>query len=442
MATKALRCCLIVALVLAIPTAAAAWDDSKQPADAFPSDVASAWFDTLYDVVKTERTTPPPASRIYGISSVALYESIVAGTIAHRSLIGQLNELSSLPQPDPENQKYYWPAVANSAIATAIRGLYPAPSQASADMIDARELEFASQFRVVVPGPVYSRSVALGMDVAKAVLAWAASDGLSIYNDCPYDPAPVLGAWEPTPPSFSPSPVQPCWGQLRPMVLTSGAECRPPDHPQFSTNPLSEFFAAALEVYEVTVTLTQEEKTIADYWADNAGATGTPPGHWIAIVGQIARNDRLSLAAAAEAYARVGIAVHDAFIQCWHAKYVYNLQRPVTYINRNIDPLWRPYITTPGFPSYTSGHSAQSAAAARVLTDMFGIKPFTDTTHTDHELVPPQAPRSFNSFDEAAGEAAVSRLYGGIHYSFDNNEGFFSGDCIGTRIYERIRFTK
>jgi membrane-associated phospholipid phosphatase len=157
-------------------------------------------------------------------------------------------------------------------------------------------------------------------------------------------------------------------------------------------------------------------------------------------VSQIARDDTLSLAAAAEAYARVGIAVHEAFIACWNTKYFYKLQRPVTYINDHIDEDWRPYIVTPGFPSYTSGHSTQSGAAARVLTDMLGIKHFTDTTHTDHGLAPPQKPRTFDSFDEAAAEAAVSRLYGGIHFAFDNEDGLASGKCIGQAITDRVRF--
>jgi hypothetical protein len=224
------------------------------------------------------------------------------------------------------------------------------------------------------------------------------------------------------------------------MVLTSGEECSPPGHPAFSTDTASDFYSAALEVYHVGIALTDEQKTIVDYWSDGAAATGTPAGHWIAIVSQISRNNDLSLAAAAEAYARVGIAVHDAFIACWNAKYIYNLQRPVTYINDNIDGGWTPYIVTPVFPSYISGHSTQSAAAARVLTDMFGIMSFTDTTHLDHGLVPPQEPRTFNSFDEAAAEAAISRLYGGIHFPFDNNDGLASGRCIGQVSHDRLSF--
>ena len=225
------------------------------------------------------------------------------------------------------------------------------------------------------------------------------------------------------------------------MVLTSGSECPPVSHPEFSTNNGSDFYAAALEVYNVGVGLTTEQKTIADYWADGPGATGTPAGHWIAIVSQIARNDRLTLTRAAEAYARVGIAVNDAFIACWNAKFVFNLQRPVTYIRANINATWSSYIVTPNFPTYTSGHSSQSGAAAGVLTAMFGIKGFTDTTHTDHGLVPALTPRTFNSFDEAAAEAAISRLYGGIHYTFDNANGLVCGQCIGQKIQERVSFS-
>jgi PAP2 superfamily len=192
------------------------------------------------------------------------------------------------------------------------------------------------------------------------------------------------------------------------------------------------------------LTLTAEQQTIAQYWADGAGATGTPPGHWIAIVGQIARNDDLSLVAAAEAYARVGVAVTDAFIACWDAKYLSNLQRPVTYIQDNIqdniNAPWLPYIVTPPFPTYTSGHSTQSGAAAAVLSDMFGVKAFTDTLHADHHLVPTLEARSFRSFEAAAAEAAVSRLYGGIHFSFDNHDGLASGRCIGQAINDRVRF--
>jgi membrane-associated phospholipid phosphatase len=432
---------LLLALGLLLVALSTRADKSKEPADNYPSDVASVWFDEVYEVVKSEATAPPLGSRIYGVSAVALYEAVVPGALHNRSLVGQLNGLASVPQPE-QNKKYHWPTVANAALARTIRGIFPSLKPENLDTINALEQSFAAQFQTEANKEDDERSVAQGQAVADKILGWAATDGYSTFNNCPYVPNPVLGAWEPTPPLFNPNPQQPCWGLIRPMVLTSGEECPPLGNPAFSTDPASDFYAAGREVYHGGLNLTDEQKTIADYWSDGAGATGTPPGHWIAIVSQIARNDDLSLAAAAEAYARVGMAVHDAFIVCWNTKYRYNLQRPVTYINDNIDAGWLPYIVTPGFPSYTSGHSTQSGAAAHVLTDMFGSKRFTDTTHTDHSLVPPQEPRTFDSFAEAAAEAAISRLYGGIHFSFDNDDGLVSGQCIGQAIRDRVSFTK
>jgi hypothetical protein len=307
---------LVAATVAVLLMNSWTWADlleSKKAVDDFSSVVASSWFELLYDVVKTERTPPPQASRIYGITAVALYESIVAGTEQSRSLVGQLNGLTVVPQPK-KNRKHHWPSVANTVLANTIRGLYSTISPASSNLINNLEQSFASQFQAEVPEGQYERSVSLGEAVASAILGWAATDGLSTKNNCPYVPADVPGAWQPTPPVFNPNPLQPCWGELRPMVLTSGEQCPPVGHPTFSAKTTSHFYAEALEVYNVGLNLTTEQKTIADYWSDGAGATGTPSGHWIAIVSQIARNDGLSLAAAAEAYARVGIAVHDSFI--------------------------------------------------------------------------------------------------------------------------------
>jgi hypothetical protein len=427
-----LRLALVAAFLAAAPVTWA----KEGSADSFPSDVASVWFDMLYDVVRSEGTTPPPASRIYGVSAVGLYESIVSGTEENRSLVGQLNDLSEMPEGKKKN---HWPTVANAVLAQAIRGIFTSLKPENLDAINALEADFNALFQ---GQQSFDRSVAFGKEAADAVLAWAATDGFAELNNSPYVPAPVAGAWEPTPPAFSTNPLQARWGQIRPMVLTSGADCAPPGHPEFSSDTASQLHATALEVYNVGINLNDEQKTIADYWADGPVATGTPPGHWIALVGQFARNDALSLTAAAEAYARVGIAVHDAFIECWHFKYETNLQRPVTYINDNIDASWVPYIATPPFPTYPSGHSTQSGAAAVLLTDMFGIRAFIDTIRTDHDLGLPDEPRSFASFDHAAYEAAVSRLYGGIHYTFDNQDGLLNGRCIGHTIVRKVSFKK
>jgi hypothetical protein len=442
MCLRVLRGFLISCLFIASASATGRWDAAPGSAERASSAVASSWFELLYEVVRAERTTPPAAARIYGIASVALYEASAAGAHKHRSLAGQLNGLTSLPRPT-KGHNYYWPAVANAALAHTLRGLYPALSPSSLAAVMALERELAARDRRRVSARVLTRSMMFGRRLAGGVLAWSAGDLYAVHDSCKYVPATSgPAAWQPTPPGLNVNPLQPCWGLIRPMVLSSSDECFAQPPPRFSTSKGSRFYAAELEVYLTGLSLSEEQKTIADYWSDGPGATGTPPGHWIAIVSQLVRRGRLSLADAAEAYARTGIAVHDAFIACWHAKYAYNLLRPVTYIHQHIDPGWSAYIVTPNFPAYASGHATQSGAAARVLTAMFGRIRFVDTTHRDHGLVPALPPRTFESFDQAAEEAARSRLYGGIHSSFENDNGLAAGGCIGRAIMERVRFRR
>jgi hypothetical protein len=436
---------LLVFLALLLPAAAAAPGAHAATADPpgralgrggaerHDAAVSVAWFDLLYGLVRAERLSPPVASRRIGYAGVALYESIAPGVPGGRSLAGQLNGLEEVPGVEP-HAKYHWPAVAGAALADVLRGLFAGASAESLAAIDLLEQDTAAALRTRAPAPVLARSEARGRAVAAAILAWAATDGLAEHDNCPYTPAGE-GLWQPTPPAFA-APLQPCWGRLRPFVLVSGAECDPGAHPGYSTDPASAFYAEGREVYDTTSTLTPGQLAIALFWADNPGQTGTPPGHWIAIVGQVARASNLSLDVAAEAYARTGMAVADGFISCWDSKYRFNLMRPITYIRAVFDPVWTPPIGTPPFPEYTSGHSVQSAAAATVLGDLLGPLPFTDDTHAPLGL----PARSFGSFEEAAAEAAVSRLYGGIHYRAAIDNGLDQGRCIGETILREVRF--
>jgi hypothetical protein len=190
------------------------------------------------------------------------------------------------------------------------------------------------------------------------------------------------------------------------------------------------FYAQALEVYTTSLSLTEEEKEIALFWADG-GNTYTPPGHNINLATLMLRNNKEDLGKCAEVYMRMGMALSDAFVACWKGKYMYNLLRPVSYIRQHIDPNWLPLIATPPFPEYGSGHSTASGAASEVLTAMFGNNvSFTDNTNTEFGF----APRMFSSFYEAASEAAVSRLYGGIHYRAGNEKALKCGKEIGRNI--------
>jgi hypothetical protein len=201
----------------------------------------------------------------------------------------------------------------------------------------------------------------------------------------------------------------------------------------YSEDPASLWVAEAKEVQDTVNDLTPEQEAIAVFWADDPGETSTPPGHSVSIATQLLRTHDADLLTAAELYARLGIAVADAFLACWHTKYTVNLVRPITTIQQLLDPAWggplRPLpVSTPPFPEYPSGHSVQSGAAAAVLTSAFGAATaFTDTTHVDRGL----PARSFPSFDAAAEEAAISRLYGGIHFRPAIVDGLAQGRCVG-----------
>ena len=213
--------------------------------------------------------------------------------------------------------------------------------------------------------------------------------------------------------------------------MPSGAHCTAGDHPEFSADASSQFYRDAVEVYDTSAGLTAEQIDIARFWSDDPGATATPPGHSISILNQVVEEMGLDLAAAAEAYLKVGIAVSDAFVTCWYTKYQYNLVRPITYIRDLIDNLWSPLLVTPPFPEYTSGHSVQSGAAFQVLADLFGDEHlFVDHTHDLRGLTP----RSFNSFSQCAEEAAISRLYGGIHFQPAIDRGLEQGRCVADAV--------
>lgn len=393
----------------------------------FDASVANAYFDLSYNTVKTELLTPPLASRTFGYTGVALYEALVGGMPGYQSMVGQLNEFDSAPSIDPALE-YHWPTVANAALGRIMWGLYKDRPAARAS-IRALYDEYAKQFRAILSQETYQRSALHGRAVAKAVEQWSRADGFKEYNACAYTPPVGEGLWVPTPPLYAPA-LQPCWGMLRTSATPDGSYSDPGPHPEYSVVPGSPFYIEAEEVFNTVSNLTQEQLEIALFWSDDPGATGTPPGHSISICRQIIEQEGIMLDGAAEAYARVGLAVHDAFINCWWSKFEYNLLRPVTYIRELWDPTWLPPLGTPPFPEYTSGHSVQSGAAFQVMYDMWGDIPFTDHTHDDRGL----APRSFNTFFEAAEEAAISRLYGGIHYRAAIDLGVSQGMMVGNAV--------
>lgn len=401
------------------------------PAMEFDAAVPTAWFDLAQRLIQhTPGFSPPVASRALACLGVGLYEAMVPGMPDHLSLAGALSGLAPLPRAGG-GIAYHWPSVANAALADMTRTLFPtAPGTVRADIGDLE-----ARLQADVPRGILMRSLDRGKEVAAAIDAWSRGDGghEGYLRNFPSDyiPPAGLGLWVPTAPGFLPA-LQPYWGANRCMALDNSLTCAPEAPPPFSTDESSPFFAEAMEVYDTVNGLTSEQREIALFWSDDPAQTATPPGHSVSILGQILRDQNRSLAEAAVAYARLGIAVCDAFIACWRVKYTHNLIRPISYIRDVIDPEWGDPLplTTPPFPEYTSGHSVQSGAAAEVLTATFGDVAFTDHTHDARGL----APRSFASFTAFAEEAAISRLYGGIHYRSAIDRGIEHGRCVGATV--------
>jgi hypothetical protein len=408
---------------------------TKRPSG-FGNELAQKWFGLTFRLVRgTAGFTPPVAARTYGYSSVCLYESLVQGTLDKKSLQGLVDGIPAGSFPTLDKKKeHHWELVANAAMAEFIRLNFKTSSSELKSAIDS--LENAIETSVAeTDETVRSRSIDFGKRMGKAVYDYAATDGKAeaYLNNFPdYTLPNIPGVWKPTAPNQK--PLQAYWGEVRPFLNNNITGTQPPSHPPYSTDPNSLFYIAAKEVYVNGINLNAETGTIAEFWSDDPGRTATPGGHSMSIALQVIAQEKLNLMKAAEILAKVGMALHDSFISCWKCKYQFNLLRPVTYIQENIDPNFTTLLDTPPFPEYTSGHSVQTGASLAVLADYFGdAYSFTDRTHENRTDIDGR-PRLYDSFSQCASEVALSRLYGGIHYRFGIDAGVEQGKKIGRNI--------
>ncbi len=411
-----------------------------KPAEQYSADVAVKWADLQLRLTKTTPGfTPPVASRAYGYAGLTMYESVVPGSNDGKSLISQLQGLTTLPQPEP-GKAYNWALSANAAQSTILRNLYVRTSDANKVTIDSLEKALQAQFSDA-DTTINRRSVTFGRQLAEAVFEYSKSDGGHEGYARNFPASYVLptgaGMWQATE-NGQKIPMQPYWGQNRTFLKTNN-ELPMPLPLVYSTDAKSAFFTEYLNVYEKSRTLTQAEKEIAVWWADNPAETFTPPGHSYNIARITVLTAKADLAKAAETFARTGLAISDAFVLCWRCKYTYNNLRPYTYVRLAIDPNWVPFWPAPPFPGFPSGHATQSSSAATVLTSLYGNNfAFTDNSHVgrlkDAGRNVEFKVRSFRSFTEAAQESADSRFYGNIHTRQDNEIGLSEGKKIGTNV--------
>ena len=405
---------------------------ASQSNSSLPQEVLRTWYQLSLELVRhTPTYSPPVASRALAYLGVTAFEAAASGSADLQSLAGQLNGLQAVPQRTA-GETYDDAVIIQAAMAAAVKNLFSNTGPSGQHAMASLELKLDGEVTSGPPADVVTRSEAYGRAVAAHILAWSQGDGGAVVENMgfprEYKLTPGPAHWVPTSLIAQQQfPLLPAWGNNRPFAMPKGAGCTLLAPPEYSEDKSSTFYGEALEVYQTRQALTPEQTSIARFWSDDAMLSPTPPGHWISIALQVLERDGISLDRSVDVLARLGIAQADAFIGCWAAKFRYDLVRPVTYIRRVIDPKWEPLLNTPPFPEYPSGHSTQSAAAADVLTNLFGDNfTFEDATRHGDGL----KPRSFASFRAAADEAGVSRLYGGIHFRAAIERGQEQGHCI------------
>ncbi|NIJ52897.1 vanadium-dependent haloperoxidase [Dyadobacter arcticus] len=399
--------------------------------------------DMLTQVIIYDVFSPPVASRIYAYSSLASYEAVRFAKKGSPSIVERLNGFGKMPQPTT-GKDYNYTLAATKAFFTVVRMV----RVFSVDSLSAYEESVYNKFKENLDDSTYLRSVAFGDTVGKAILARAKVDGYIKSRGKPkYLGSADPGKWRPTPPDYMDG-VEWCWNTMLPMALDSASQFMPPRPPAFSKDTNSAFYQEAKEVFTIGKNLSEEQIAIARFWDDNPLVMEhsghltvgkkkiTPGGHWMGIAAIAAKQTKADGVETAQGYALTAIALYDAFIACWDEKYRSSVVRPVTIINEIISREFVPFLQTPPFPEYPSGHSGITASASTVLAHLYGGNfAFQDTS--DLRYIGMQ--RRFNSFQEAAAEASISRLYGGIHYRRSVDEGAKQGKKVGNQIIGRLR---
>ncbi len=402
-------------------------------------------LDKITEVIVHDIFTPPVASRIYTYANLAGYEALVPSDSSYGSLGGKLKGFKGVPAPE-KGQSYCFPLASVRALLSVGRTL-----TFSGEYFDKYEASFYEKYREMgVPSDVFERSMAYGDTVAAHIIKYSAKDNYKQTRGFRHTVTNKEGTWVPTPPAYADA-VEPLWSTIRSVTMDSAAQFMLPPPPAYTKDKRSLFWKETMEVYNIGKTLTEEQKRIAYFWDDNAFVMNvaghvmfankkmTPGGHWLAIIKTVCKKNKTAMMPTVEAYALTSMALLDAFINCWTVKYKYIKIRPETAINADLDAKWLPYLQTPPFPEYSSGHSTISAAASVVLTKLLGDNvAFTDST----EFKFGHGVMSFKSFKEAASMASVSRVYGGIHFRSACDDGAKAGTLVGQNVLKVAKTRK
>jgi membrane-associated phospholipid phosphatase len=393
------------------------------------ADMVATWNDIALQAIAAGPTSPPVASRALAITHAAIFDAV--------------NSISPFYTKYKYQEPYsvYKYASAEAAVAqagyTALSKLFP---------LQNFDAQLAASLDTITNGTAKTLGITLGDKIATDMYNSRTGDGSSTAQ-YPYTPISGPGNWKPTPPPDPPDPyLLPGWGTVTPFTMTSGTQFQATTGPPLLTSP--EYAAAFNQVKDYgskTSALRSDYDTnTAYFWADGVN-TYTPPGHWNAIAQTVTQNENTSIVDSARTFALLNLALGDAAIVAWDNKLFYHFWRPVTAItaidqgnpNTVQDPGWEPLLATPPFPAYTSGHSTFSAAAAAILAELFGdITTFESKTVSTDWIGPEESKtRTFTSFTEAMEQAGISRIYGGIHWDFDNFYGLATGEALGEYVF-------
>ena len=437
-------------IVLVLAAVALFYSCNEDETISITPDELHASVDKVVEIMIHDIFSPPVASRVFAYPNIAAYEIIALNNDDYLSLKGQLHDFKGITEPKNDSIINYQVAALVAHMELSKRLIF-----------SEKDLEiFRDSLYTKWEGvnqSVFNASKDYGLHVADQVAEWMKKDNYDQTRTMPKFTVDMGDEtrWQPTPPAYIDG-IEPHWNKIRPLAIDSAQQFKPIPPPTFSMDEDSDFYKELKEVYDISNQITakgdtSEEVKIAQFWDCNpyvsisrghlmfAVKKISPGAHWIGITKIASRKTNSDFDKALYAYTKTSIAIADAFISCWDEKYRSNLIRPETLINQYIDENWQPVLQTPPFPEYSSGHSVVSGAAGIILTEIFGDNfAFKDDTEVAYGL----PIREFISFNQAADEAAISRMYGGIHYRAAVEVGVEQGRSLGKFVIGNLKMEK
>jgi len=405
----------------------------------YDSEVATKWFNFLTDLAKVTPYNPPQSTRIFAYSSLALYESVVPGMPSHQSMYTYFTGDKIAFE---SNNTYYWPAVANAAMArisALILKDYPQPVNSNA--INSLESNLNASFLTQATQNQLTKSIDFGKHVAEVIYNWSKSDGTldanGLFYFCPpYTPLGGPENWVPTPPFFFPA-AGACQGDLRTFIPNIVNLTYPSAVPSYSTDSNSDFYKMNLEVYNLTQSLSHSDLVNIQAWRDILGTNYNTPSHILKLTSKFIKNENINLEDASVIYAKQSIAMFDAIAATFYAKFDMAILRPITYIKSFIDLTWNSVYPTPQHPSYPAVAPSATAAAVVIWEDVFG-KQYNFIDDSQSSLY---GEWNYASFADLLKNVGKSRSYSGLNFVLSVENGINQGTMVGQMV-NKLPFKK